>query len=244
MQYAFGSGTLYGRRTDAIPATPVKFGALQGVTVDFAFSIKELYGRKQFPVALGRGTGKITGKAQFGKFNAQAFNDLFFGETSVATGSQVTVDAEAATVTANIVTVTGNATFLRDLGVVLASDQSIYARVTASPTGLQYSVNESTGVYTFNSSQNNVAVRVSYQKTDAANGKLVTLTNQDLGAAPLFLVVLAETFKSKKLTLTLNQCMSSKMSMATKLEDFVIPDFDFSALADGADEIGKLSLDE
>lgn len=243
-QYAFGAGTLFGRRTDVTPATPVKFGAIQGVTVDIAFSVKELYGQNQFPLAVGRGTGKVTGKAQFGQFNAQAFNDLFFGQANVAVGSIVTVSGEAATVTSNAVTVAGNATFLRDLGVVLSSDSSVYARVTAGPVGQQYTCNESTGVYSFNSSQNNVAVKVSYQKNDAANGKLVTLTNQLLGSAPQFMMVLTEVFQAKKLTLTLNACMSSKLALATKLEDFIIPDFDFSAFTDSSDTLGTLSLDE
>lgn len=248
MQYSFGSGVLYGRSLTNTPATPVRFGGLQEVTIDFTFNVKELYGQYQFPIALGRGTGKITGKAKFAQFNAQAFNDLFFGNSNPATGSVVTAVAEAHTVTSNIVTATHNSTFSRDLGVVLSSDGTVYSRVTSGPVGYEYSVNESTGVYTFNNTQENAAVLVSYNYTDASNGKLITISNNLLGSAPQFLAAFTETFTvngvAKKQTLVLNACMSSKLTFATKLEDFEIPEFDFAAFADASNSIGSLSLDE
>ena len=244
MQYSFGSGVLYGRSLTNTPATPVRFGALQDVSVDFSFTVKELHGQYQFPLALGRGAGKITGKAKFAQFNAQSFNDLFFGLSNPSTGSVVTAVAEAQTVTANIVTVTNNTTYVQDLGVVKASDGTVYARVTAAPVGQQYSCNETTGVYTFNNTQNAVAVQVSYQYNDAANGKKISISNQLLGNAPQFLAVFTETFNSKKMTLVLNACMSSKLTIASKLEDFMIPEFDFQAFADGGNNIGTISLDE
>ena len=52
MQYEFGTGVLYGKSLNSGVQTPVRFGALQGVTVDFAFTTKELYGQYQFPLAL------------------------------------------------------------------------------------------------------------------------------------------------------------------------------------------------
>lgn len=244
MQYSFGSGVLYGRSLVSNIPTPVRFGALQGVSLDFAFTTKELYGQYQFPIALGRGTGKITGKADFAQFNAQAFNDLFFGLTNPATGSVRTAVAEAATVTANTVTATNGANFIADLGVVRASDQAVYTRVSANMVGLQYSCNETSGAYAFNSSQNNVPVLVSYTYTDGANGKKISITNQLLGNSPQFMAVFTETFNGKSMTVSLNSCMSSKLSLVTKLEDFTIPAFDFMAFADSANAIGSISMEE
>lgn len=244
MQYSFGSGVLYGRSLVSNIPTPVRFGALQGVSLDFAFTTKELYGQYQFPIALGRGTGKITGKADFAQFNAQAFNDLFFGLTNPATGSVRTAVAEAATVTANAVTATNGANFVADLGVVRASDQAVYTRVTANMVGLQYSCNETSGAYSFNSSQNNVPVLVSYTYNDGANGKKISITNQLLGNSPQFMAVFTETFNGKSMTISLNSCMSSKLSLVTKLEDFTIPAFDFMAFADSANAIGSFSVEE
>jgi len=242
--YQFGAGVLYGRSLTNIPATPIRFGALQNVSIDISFSVKELHSSYQFPIALGRGTGKISGKADYAQFNAQAFNDLFFGNANPSTGEVKTAIGEAQTVTANIITATNNTTYTTDLGVVKASDGSPYTRVANAPAGQQYSCNETTGVYTFNSSQANTPVLVSYNYNDAVNGKKILIANQLLGNAPQFIGVFTNTFQSKQMTLVLNACMSNKLTLATKLEDFTIPSFDFGAFADAANNIGTLSLDE
>lgn len=244
MQYAFGSGALFGRSTTTTPASPVQFGGLQNVSIDFSFNIKELYGQYQFPIALGRGFGKISGKSQFAQFNAQLFNELFFGLTNPSTGEVKTAVSEAKTVSANIVTATNNTTYSQDLGVVYSANGIVLTRVTSGTLVGQYSCNETTGVYTFNNTDNAVAMLISYNYTDASNGKKITLTNQSMGNAPQFIAVFTETFSSKQMTLVLNACVSSKLTMATKIEDFAIPDFDFSAFADSTNAIGTLSFDE
>lgn len=244
MQYSFGSGVLYGRSLTSNAPTPVRFGGLQGVSVDIAFTTKELYGQYQFPIALGRGTGKITGKADYAQLNAQALNDLFFGLSSPSTGEVLTAVAEAQTVTANAVTPTFAANFAADLGVVRASDGAIYSRVANAPVGLQYTCNETSGAYAFNASQNNVPLAISYTYNDAVLGKKINITNQLLGNSPQFLAVFTETFNGKSMTLVLNACMSSKLTIATKLEDFTIPSFDFQAFSDAAGNVGSLSLSE
>jgi len=245
MQYSFGTGTLIGRKIPSSGvATPVKFGALQGVTVDIAFTTKELYSRKQFPVDVGRGTAKLTGKAQFAQLNALAFNDIFFGNTSVATGSRQTSIDEALTITANTANGSHNSTFIRDLGVTYANNGAYFDRVSANAVGAQYVCNETSGVYTFNTSQNNQAILMCYQWTDASNGKTVSLANQLLGNAPTFMMILSNNYKGKAWTLELNSCMSSKLAMATRVEDHMIPDLDFVGFADSADQVGYLSTDE
>jgi len=244
MQYQFGSGVLYGRSLTNTPATPVRFGALQDVSIDFAFTSKPLYGSFQFPLAVGRGTAKVQGKANFAQFNAQAFNDLFFGLSNPTTGETKTAVQEAQTISANIVTVTNNSTYVQDLGVVKSSDGTVYTRVTSGPVGQQYSCNETTGVYTFNNTQNAVAVLVSYQYTDAANGKKITMTNQLLGNSPQFIGVFTSIYNSKQISLTLNACMSNKLTLATKLEDWTVPSFDFEAFCDASNVLGTMSMDE
>ena len=151
-QYAFGSGVLFGKKTGVTTPTPVRFGALQECAIDISFSTKQLFGQYQYPLAIGRGTAKITGKAKFAQFNAQAFNDLFFGETGVVTGETITAVAESQVVPAgNVVTVTNNATFAQDLGVSNSTTGNPLQRVSASPVGTgNYSCNETTGNYTFN----------------------------------------------------------------------------------------------
>jgi hypothetical protein len=242
-QYAFGSGIMFGRKTGVTTPTPARFGALQDVSVDISFTTKQLFGQYQYPLAIGRGTAKITGKAKFAQFNAQSFNDLFFNEAGVTAGEVITAVAESATPAGNFAVVTHNATFAQDLGVANATTGEVFQRVTGVPVGNNnYSCNETTGNYGFNSTMN-VAVLVSYNYTDAGNGSNIIIANQLLGSAPQFLVVLTETFSSNKLTLQLNACMSSKLTLTSKLEDFWVQEFDFEAYDDAANNVGKLSVE-
>src|SRR5512133_3412206 len=117
-QYAFGSGVLIGVRTDVANPTPAPFGVLQEASVDFSFNTKELYGQKQFPVAVARGMGKVSGKAKYANINGRVWNDLFFN-ASMATGERRMATGESGTVptTPYQITVSNGATFLSDLGV-------------------------------------------------------------------------------------------------------------------------------
>lgn len=243
-QFEFGSGVLYGRSAQSTTPTPVRFGVLQEVSLEFAFTTKPLYGQNQFPVAVGRGTAKVTGKAKYGQFNAQAFNDLFFGYSSLPTGETKTAVSEAATVTANVVNAAHNAAaFVADLGVVYAANGTIFTRVAAGANVGQYVCNESNGQYTFNSTDNNVAVLLNYTWNDTSNGKQITITNPLLGNAPTFKAVFTQTYNGQQQTMTLNACMSEKLTVATKLEDWTIPEFDFQAFADASGTIGTWGLD-
>src|SRR5438045_883603 len=92
-QYGFGIGNLYGVRTDIANPTPTRFGTVQDCSVDVSFTVKELMGQLQAPVAIGRAAQKITGKIKQAKLNARAFNDIFIGQT-LATGELKVVTDE------------------------------------------------------------------------------------------------------------------------------------------------------
>src|SRR5215472_14985952 len=97
MQLAFGSGALWGERTDLGITSgigPRQFGVLQDIQIDFDWTAKELYGQYQFPVAIGRGQGKITGKAKYAQILGLIFADIFFGQAA-ATGQFGVAEYEA-----------------------------------------------------------------------------------------------------------------------------------------------------
>src|SRR5487761_835343 len=98
MQLSFGSGALWGERTDVLGSGigPRQFGVLQDIQIEFDWSDKELYGQLQFPVAIARGQGKITGKAKFAQILGLLYSDIFFGAAS-ATGQFAIAQSEAAT---------------------------------------------------------------------------------------------------------------------------------------------------
>src|SRR6516165_4501711 len=153
MQLSFGSGAIWGERTDVTGADigPRQFGVLQDIQIDFDWTDKELYGQLQFPVAIARGQGKITGKAKFAQILGLLYSDIFFGLTP-ATGQFAVSQLEAATV----------------------------------PAATQYTVNFSTGAYSFSAADANAALLLSYTYNVAASGSKLTITNQVMGVTPTF----------------------------------------------------------
>lgn len=243
-QYSFGSGVLFGTRTDVANSTPIRFGALQDVAIDFTFTLKELHGQYQFPLAVGRGTGKISGKAKFAQINGLTLNSLFFGQ-SLATGQTLTSLTEAQSVPASTpftVSVANSATFAGDLGIAYAATGLPLTKVASAPIQGQYAV--SAGVYTFAAADAGAAVLISYTYTQASAGTTASISNQLMGSAPTFQANFFEVFNGKQVNLQLNQCVGQKLTLSTKQEDFTIPEFDFMAFADAAGNIGKISVAE
>jgi hypothetical protein len=253
MQLAFGAGALWGNRTDVTGSGigPDQFGILQDVQIDWDWTTKELWG--QFPVDIARGQGKITGKAKFARIFGAIFGDLFFGQTPAA--GQLTVsENEAATVPASTpytVTSANAANYVDDLGVFYAAGASAgnrFTRVTTPSAAGQYSVNLATGIDTFAAADAGAPVLVSYLYTISSAGRKLVLTNQFMGNTPTFKATFYTTKTTQStpagLTLVLNACTASKLSLPTKIDDYEIQEFDFSAFADPTGTIGTLSVNE
>lgn len=251
MQLGFGAGILYATQTaDATgaavanaSATPVQFGTLQDISGDMSFEEKLLYGSYQLPIAVGRGKGKFNFKAKQAAINGSILGDLFFGTGSSA-GIKNVVDNFAAAVPGSVAyTITiappSTGTYAKDLGVISASTGLPFKKVASGVATGQYSVNETTGVYTFASADANAAVLISYEYTaTSTSAKYGTISNQLMGYAPTFSARLHMTFQGKPFTLALNACVASKFSLPMKNDDFTIPEFDFSAFVDGTGNIG------
>ncbi len=242
--YSFGSGVLLGTRTDIANGTPVNFGLVHEVTIEETATIKELTGQYQRPVAIARGTIKTTGKAKVARISGLAFANLFYGVTP-SVGQLATSFAEAAAVPAAApyaVTVLNAANFVDDEGVIYAATGLPLTKVASAPSAGQYSV--SSGVLTFNAADSGKAILISYTYTASGSGQKFTVTNQLLGTTPTFQAVFYTTFQGQAISLKLNNCTSSKLSFHTKLEDFVMPEFDFSCFADAAGNVMTWSFAE
>lgn len=240
MQNAFGSGSLWGIDSGANP-TPPRFGALQDCTVDFAFNTKELTGTYQFPIAVARGTGKISCKAKFAQLSGRVINSLFFNNTKAAGQTSIAQD-EAGTVASGGITVANSANFVDDLGVHYAATGLPLVRVAAAPSAGQYAV--AAGAYSFNVGENGTQMKLDYSYSISGSGEKITIANQVIGQAPTFKAVFTQAFASLRHTLTLNANVSSKLAIGTKLEDFLMPEMDFSAFADAGNNIGTWSVGE
>lgn len=250
-QYVFGTGTMFGKRTDVANTPPVQFGVLKDVSIDMSKSLKELVGQYNIPVAIGAAELKVTGKATFARISASAYNNLFLGQTLTPTAMLQAVAAPgvAASVPAPsgpytvTPTVPGSGTFVEDLGVFYAATGTQLVPGTVA-TG-SYTVNNATGVYTFAAGDASTAMLFFFSYTVATGNKIV-LANQLMGPAPNFSVTLQESFAqygvTKVMNLQLNSCVSSKLSFPFKNTDFMMSELDFQIQADAAGNWGTLSV--
>ncbi len=248
MQLSFGAGAVWGERTDVTGSGigPRQFGVLQDIQIDFDWTDKELHGQLQFPVAIARGQGKITGKAKFAQILGLLYSDIFFGLTP-ATGQFAVSQLEASSVpaaTPYAVTPANAASYNDDLGIVYASSGKRFNRVITPSAAGQYSVNFSTGIYTFSAADANAAILISYTYNSAATGSKLTITNQLMGATPTFKATFYTTYNGNGTALRLNACTANKLSFPTKVDTWTISELDFSAFADASGTIGYLSTVE
>ena len=246
--FFFGSGVLLVQRQDIANATPVNIGLLQDVAFDLSFDLKQLYGQYQFPVALGRGKAKLAGKAKVARLSGRAIGDIFFG-IAPAVGELLTSFGEGPTpipTTPFQITVTHGGTFVDDYGVVNAATGLPFTRVASAPAAGQYSVSNA-GVYTFASADNvsGISVLISYTYTVSTAGtQQIAIANQLMGTTPTFQGQFYGTFQGLPLNFKAYQCVCSKLNLSSKLDDFMIPEFDFEIFANAAGAVGNMSFGE
>lgn len=240
----FGAGRFFGINNVTAP-TPMRSITTQDQSVDFKRSTKSLYGDRQFAAEVAAGEMQVSGKVTMGGLNARMFADLLFADGST-TGQTGQADDEAGTVpgsTAYTVTVTNSATFTTDLGVRYASGANAnkpLVRVASAPAAGQYTV--SAGVYTFAAADANANVKVSYLYTIANTGATISLANQMQGPTGNFTGVMAFLYGANQNILTLNNCIATDGSIASKGSDFAKPTFGFDCATDTNDTLGSFSF--
>ena len=146
--FVFGSGVLIGTPQGG---SPINLGLAQEISINISASTKALYGQNNFPVAIGVGTRKMTGKAKLARLSGQALGSLFFGLSPSAGGSQ-TQFGETTTVPSSspfTYSTAFHSTFVSDQGVIYASTGLPLKQVSSTPSIGQYTL--SSGVYTFSS---------------------------------------------------------------------------------------------
>lgn len=247
----FGSGKLIAVPTNLADGTaianptPVILGTMQDVSLDLSTEIKTLYGSKRYPIAVGQGKGKTEIKAKYAEIDGGIMGSLFFGKASTA-GIKAAVFDFAATIPTTPFQVTiappSSGTFVADLGVVFTTTGVQLTRVASAPATGQYSVNVATGVYTFASADATKGVGISYEYSAAAGGQVWTMTNETMGYTPSFTLLLQNGYDGKNMVCKLNRCVSGKLSVPLKSDDFAIYDFEAEAFADTAGNLGYICL--
>lgn len=242
-QYMFGTGQLFA--TPVGGGAPLRFGALQDVSVDFSGDIKELHGQYQFALDVARGKTKIEWKAASGNVDVEAYNQIFFGGTTATGNELLQVFNEAASVPADpgpyTVTVANASDFYMDLGVYYAATGLPLQQVAAgSEAAGKYSVSAA-GVYTFVVADEDVALLFNYLYESTATGGSYEISNQLMGNTPQFQLVLSQLYKSKTFTLLLYSCVSDKLSLPLKQDEHLIAEMSGSAQANSANKIGRIT---
>lgn len=248
MQLLFGIGALWGTRSDISGIGPDQFAILQENTIEFNYELKELYSQLQFPVDIARGKGKITGKAKTARVYGALYADIFFGQ-SYGTGEVTVTENENPTLATNLYTVVNSANYVADLGINYSTGGGLrFLFVTGTPTAAGTYTTGTNGVYTFFTGDIGAGIFVSYVNTVSGVGKIMTLTNQFMGYTPTFIGTfysIRNTLNgSGQLTLRLFECVSERLTFPSRIDDYNIPDLDFMAFANNANQIGTLSTTE
>jgi hypothetical protein len=248
MVIEFGSGVLFGKPNAGnlpVDPTPVRLGVLQECSISFKGDLKKLYGQYQFPVATARGKVDIDIKGKFAAFDPIAMNQLMFAQAQVA-GITLIADSEQHAILASV-TVTNAANYVvgGDYGVQNGTTGATMVNVPSSPGVGQYSVNTTTGVYTFNSTDvtSGFPVLISYLYTASTRGTTTTLAQQLMGYAPVCQMFFYADFRSKYLACQLNAVTIGDISMPSKLEDFWMSDISGAANADNSNTVGYIYSD-
>ena len=233
----FGTGAVF---CQVSGQTPVKLGVLQDIELDLSAGVSELYGQNQFPVAVGRGKAKLSGKAKIGQFDVNMFNSLFYGGTLNTTQYRKVIQSEAFSAGSSVTTYTvanaGSST-IDDLGLYYsATGLQLNYSTAASPTVGNYGYTSSNGVYTLSTADATAtAFLANYDYLSSGTGNQLLVANTTMGSQPVFYMELWEGFNSGTQTnwnLKLNKCISTKFSMPLKNSDFMVSDFEFSCFAD------------
>lgn len=245
----FGAGYLIGRGPNTTD-TPVLFGALQDIAVDVTFTNKELRGNYQFPEAIGRGEAKVTAKAKFGRVSASLYNSLFFGQALTAGQTLIALKEShafpASTPFTVVIAPAGSGVFLHDEGVLYSATGLPLQRVASGSEAVgKYSVDESTGTYTFASGETGNCL-ISYSYTITTSGFTLAINNELQGLAPQFALDMSwpDPSGTGQQVNILYACVASKLAVPTKMGDFGITELDIDAFADSADRVALFSSSE
>jgi len=257
-EYNFGAGYLFGRRTDNVVTTnsPTYFGVCQSFDLSHDQTIKELRGQFKYAVDAAAAAQKITGKISFARVQANSLNDMFFGQSlTTSSGRQISVVVNGLPeqhVASTTVTVTNSANFAEDLGVFYVSGTGIVpgkqlTRVASAPAVGSYSVNEATGVYTFNAGET-ATVSFFYEYT-VTTLSTIGIANPLMGAMPSIEMHMQNYYVNNlgtlsSLHLKLNAVRGSKLDWKFKSDDYMMQDFEFTAFADATGQVGTYDFNE
>lgn len=247
----FGTGKLIAVPTNLadgspiVVPNPVRLGTIQDISVDMSVEMKTLHGSQRYPIAAGQGKGKIAIKAKYAEIDGKILGSLFYGKTATAGIKAAVFDFATSIPASSPYTVTvappSSGTFAEDMGVIFAATGAQLSRVASAPAAGQYSVSAG-GVYTFAAADAGKSIAISYEYSASGSGEIFQINNDVMGYTPSFKLILQNTFDGKTMVLKLNRCVSGKLNLPLKNDDYALYDFEAEAFADSAGSLGYICL--
>lgn len=235
----FGPGILIVTRTDLANQTPINIGYAQELSLDIKGTTKQLFGQNQFPLVAARGTIKASGKFVAAEISGIAWNAFFYGQSGFTTGGYAWQVGEQHVVPAGgSLTVTAGGSFDTDLGVIYQATNLPVLKGSVAPGAGSYEQTAG-GVYVLNTADVGKTVAVTYSASTAA-GQSLLVTNQLIGSTPTFQLDYYTNLNqpgSSPFAVRVYSCVAGTHSLAFKLEDFMIPNFDFDFFANAAGNV-------
>jgi len=231
----FGAGSMFvapvGGNQPVNPSAMAILG-LQGASVSQDQKLVELKGANKGPDDVATADFTVKGNIEMARVDVDLFNQAYYSE-AMTTNAPIVVPNEAGTVpgmTTFTITVSGSATWTKDLGVRYTNGQPLVKVSSVTAKG-QYSV--AAGVYTFFSGDASATVLISYVKTSTA-GTLLTVHNQLMGFGPIVEVYMWENYNSL-LNQSVNNgihlyaCRFAKNDLTIKRDNFAMVKMEFEA---------------
>ncbi|MCK9622192.1 MAG: hypothetical protein M0R47_16850 [Methylobacter sp.] len=239
----FGAGRsilipTYDAAGDAIAVpTPINMEDLIDYSIDPKKELKMHQGQREFSFAAASGSASVEVSFTHKKATALTLS-ILTGETVEAGREDIaevssTVPATPFEVTP---TVPSSGTYAKNLGVRFGDTGGADAftdlvRVASSPTTGQYSVNESTGVYTYAAADTGKPVVQRFLYT-VATGASFVLNNRDMGATPEYHLILSSAkYQGNSLLTNIPRFVLESQSLPFKVDDFLAIKYTGKALA-------------
>src|ERR1700679_457760 len=235
----FGAGFLYAapQTTSGNPApnpTPHQVAIVQNVKFTIAGDIKSLFGSNQYPGDTAVGKRNIKGSFEFGQITNNIMSQLFFAD-AVSTGVVPTITDPATAIpgTPFQITPVNASHFIQDFGVVNATT-GVPLALHATPTTGQYSVNTSTGVYTFAAADTGNLVLITYSWADTAVGNTMVAGNHQMGWGPILGLDVVFPYDAPTpggMGFYFPNTRLGKIDVTTKIDDYTMYATDFESFA-------------
>lgn len=240
----FGAGSLF-LKSKATQPQSRKIATLQEVSFEISEEDVELFAANKFAIHVAPGKGKAGGKIKVAAFEKGLGSAVMAGATTT-TGYEALVVDEAFTIPATPGPYTSTASqaadFKEDYGVVFAADLKPLTRVAAAPATGQYSVDETTGTYTFAAADQGKACLRSYSVDVTTSGETIDVKNVLMGTGDAYTLFGWNEFEGRKFGYKFPTVRIQGLSAALKADAHMTPEHNFKAYAQPGETVFKLFI--